>query len=153
MLKEDFRNTNFVICALRFLVTVRDFSLLQRIQNESRAPPASASIDNLGALPNVKWRGVGSLSFTLTSVWYRGEEWVELNLHFRTCPEFPNFRNCICWSSFLMICRPSVNNNVNTNFGFSKYFVFECIQLQMKLTLITFCGTEIKITRLFKIPT
>ena len=65
---------SFVICALRFLLTVRDLSLLQHIWNESRAQPASSSMDKLGALPEVNWLGVRSLSFTLTSVWYRGEE-------------------------------------------------------------------------------
>jgi hypothetical protein len=58
-------------------------------------------------------------------------------------PECLNFWNCICWSSFLMSWRPSVNNNDNTNFWFSKYFVFACIQLQMKLTLLSM-GQKLK---------
>ena len=84
-------------------MTVRNCSLLQRIRNESRVHPATSPMDNLSALPDVNWRGVGSLSFTPT-VCYRGEERVEPNLHFHTCIHSVH-KNCIALFPY---CLPPV---------------------------------------------
>jgi hypothetical protein len=71
---------------IRIPVGAGNFSLHHRVQTGSGVRPASHLMDIRGSFPGGK--AAGAWSWPLTSIYCRGQEWVDLYLHFPNTPSW-----------------------------------------------------------------